>query len=93
MIISGESGAGKTEASKKIMNYIAEVSGGSGDSSVDTVKTVILESNPLLEAFGNGTFFQESEREKERKEEEQKKERNNNNNDLKKLENDEEEKA
>jgi len=53
IIISGESGAGKTEASKKIMNFIAEVSGGSGNSSVETVKRVILESNPLLEAFGN----------------------------------------
>eukprot|EP00817_Percolomonadidae_sp_ATCC50343_P000304 CAMPEP_0117421408 /NCGR_PEP_ID=MMETSP0758-20121206/2511_1 /TAXON_ID=63605 /ORGANISM="Percolomonas cosmopolitus, Strain AE-1 (ATCC 50343)" /LENGTH=940 /DNA_ID=CAMNT_0005203525 /DNA_START=199 /DNA_END=3018 /DNA_ORIENTATION=+ len=51
VIISGESGAGKTEASKKIMQYIAAVSGeGQG---VDRVKRCILESNPLLEAFGN----------------------------------------
>jgi myosin-1 len=48
---SGESGAGKTEASKKIMQYIAAVSGATGD--VMRVKDVILESNPLLEAFGN----------------------------------------
>lgn len=33
------------------MNYIAKVSGGSGN--VAKVKEVILESNPLLEAFGN----------------------------------------
>jgi len=51
IIISGESGAGKTEASKKVMEYVAAVS-GSGDG-VEKVKQVILESNPLLEAFGN----------------------------------------
>ena len=48
---SGESGAGKTEASKLVMKYISFVSGSGG--AVDYVKHVILESNPLLEAFGN----------------------------------------
>jgi len=48
---SGESGAGKTEASKLIMQYIAAVSGKSEE--VVRVKDIILESNPLLEAFGN----------------------------------------
>lgn len=51
IIISGESGAGKTEASKQIQSYIATVSGG-GDG-VDNIKRVFLESNPVLEAFGN----------------------------------------
>jgi len=51
IIISGESGAGKTEASKLIMEYIAAVSGSSNE--VDKVKSKLLESNPLLEAFGN----------------------------------------
>ena len=51
IISSGESGAGKTVAAKYIMNYIARVSGG-GDR-VRHLKDVILESNPLLEAFGN----------------------------------------
>eukprot|EP00727_Mastigamoeba_balamuthi_P011334 m51a1_g6823 putative myosin-IC (1126) ;mRNA; f:16060-20597 len=51
VIISGESGAGKTEASKMIMHYIAVVSGHNED--VARVKDIILESNPLLEAFGN----------------------------------------
>lgn len=51
VIISGESGAGKTEASKKILQYIAAASSNSDD--VARVKDVILASNPLLEAFGN----------------------------------------
>lgn len=51
VIISGESGAGKTEASKLIMQYIAAVS--SSTAGVERVKKIILESNPVLEAFGN----------------------------------------
>ena len=51
IIISGESGAGKTEASKQIQTYIAGVCGGGEE--VDKLKRVFLESNPVLEAFGN----------------------------------------
>ncbi|XP_071858540.1 unconventional myosin-Ie isoform X1 [Bombus fervidus] len=51
VIISGESGAGKTVSAKYIMSYIAKISGGG--THVQKVKNVILESNPLLEAFGN----------------------------------------
>mmetsp|Transcript_26571 Transcript_26571/g.44608 ORF Transcript_26571/g.44608 Transcript_26571/m.44608 type:complete len:1023 (-) Transcript_26571:177-3245(-) len=51
VIISGESGSGKTEASKKIMQYIAATSGSS--QGIERVKNKILASNPLLEAFGN----------------------------------------
>uniref|UniRef100_A0A8D3E882 Myosin IF n=1 Tax=Scophthalmus maximus TaxID=52904 RepID=A0A8D3E882_SCOMX len=47
----GESGAGKTVAAKYIMGYISKVSGGG--SKVQHVKDIILQSNPLLEAFGN----------------------------------------
>jgi len=53
VIISGESGAGKTEASKHIQTYFALCSAGTGSSEVERVKKVFLESNPLLEAFGN----------------------------------------
>lgn len=52
VIISGESGAGKTEAAKRIMQYIANVSGGS-NSSIQEVKDMVLATNPLLESFGN----------------------------------------
>uniref|UniRef100_A0A2I3HI81 Myosin IE n=1 Tax=Nomascus leucogenys TaxID=61853 RepID=A0A2I3HI81_NOMLE len=51
VIISGESGAGKTVAAKYIMSYISRVSGGG--TKVQHVKDIILQSNPLLEAFGN----------------------------------------
>jgi len=51
VIISGESGAGKTVAAKFIMDYISKISGG-GDRATH-VKNVVKYSNPLLEAFGN----------------------------------------
>ncbi|PGH26760.1 myosin-1 [Polytolypa hystricis UAMH7299] len=52
VIISGESGAGKTEAAKQLMQYIASVSGGT-DSSIQHTKDMVLATNPLLESFGN----------------------------------------
>ncbi|KAK9503588.1 hypothetical protein O3M35_010117 [Rhynocoris fuscipes] len=51
ILISGESGSGKTEASKKVLEYIAAVSDKVGQ--VQTVKDKLLQSNPVLEAFGN----------------------------------------
>lgn len=35
------------------MYYIAEVTGGEKGSRLEKVKNIILETNPLLEAFGN----------------------------------------
>lgn len=55
VIISGESGAGKTEAAKQIMQYIANVSvddQSSGDSGITKIKDMVLATNPLLESFG-----------------------------------------
>lgn len=42
----------ETESSKLLMNYISAVS-GKGGNTVEETKRIILESNPLLEAFGN----------------------------------------
>jgi myosin heavy subunit len=38
---------------KYIMNYISKISGGNQSAKVQHVKNIILQSNPLLEAFGN----------------------------------------
>lgn len=51
VIISGESGAGKTEAAKKIMEYIAAVA-SMGSGGIGQIKEMVLATNPLLESFG-----------------------------------------
>uniref|UniRef100_A0ACD5X744 Uncharacterized protein n=1 Tax=Avena sativa TaxID=4498 RepID=A0ACD5X744_AVESA len=52
ILVSGESGAGKTETTKMLMRYLAFMGGRSGTEG-RTVEQQVLESNPVLEAFGN----------------------------------------
>ncbi|XP_013993100.1 unconventional myosin-Ic isoform X1 [Salmo salar] len=51
ILISGESGAGKTESSKKILQYYATTCPVTDRMS--TLRDRLLQSNPVLEAFGN----------------------------------------
>ena len=51
IVVSGESGAGKTETNKHLMYYLAWRSKSGG--GVGALAEAILQSNPVLEAFGN----------------------------------------
>ncbi|CDY31978.1 BnaA07g00170D [Brassica napus] len=55
ILVSGESGAGKTETAKTLMKYLAKMGGRAVNdlSNRRSVEDQVLESNPVLEAFGN----------------------------------------
>merc|ERR1711887_298497 len=56
MLITGESGAGKTENTKKVITYLAMVATGSGAKKSEkkvSLEDQIVATNPILESYGN----------------------------------------
>ncbi|XP_065164956.1 myosin heavy chain, muscle isoform X3 [Atheta coriaria] len=58
MLITGESGAGKTENTKKVIAYFATVGASSKkpteeDKKKGSLEDQVVQTNPVLEAFGN----------------------------------------
>ncbi|KAI8612961.1 myosin head, motor domain-containing protein [Chytriomyces sp. MP71] len=53
ILITGESGAGKTENTKKVIQYLAAISPSSTSNKPGSLEQQILQANPILESFGN----------------------------------------
>ncbi|XP_071512366.1 LOW QUALITY PROTEIN: myosin heavy chain, muscle-like [Panulirus ornatus] len=56
MLITGESGAGKTENTKKVLSYFANVGATTTKKTEEKKQNLedqIIQTNPVLEAFGN----------------------------------------
>lgn len=59
ILVTGESGAGKTENTKKVIQYLAAVAASDGSGSrasktaLSNLSQQILRANPILESFGN----------------------------------------
>lgn len=53
ILVSGESGAGKTETTKILMSHLAAAGSGMNDESEASIIQRVLNANPLMETFGN----------------------------------------
>ena len=53
IVISGESGAGKTESAKRAMKFLTSLSNKPKEQNETGIEQKILDTNPILEAFGN----------------------------------------
>jgi myosin heavy subunit len=51
--VSGESGAGKTEATKLVIAYLNKMSSQKGSGGESALNQQLVKINPILEAFGN----------------------------------------
>mmetsp|Transcript_12262 Transcript_12262/g.18578 ORF Transcript_12262/g.18578 Transcript_12262/m.18578 type:complete len:1713 (+) Transcript_12262:153-5291(+) len=70
IVVSGESGAGKTETAKIVLRYLCwRASGSSGNATIETKKNKdfsvsldrrLLDTNPILESFGNAKTLRNS---------------------------------
>ena len=53
MLITGESGAGKTENTKKVISYLAMVASSGKKTKKVSLEDQIVATNPILESYGN----------------------------------------
>eukprot|EP00835_Amoeboradix_gromovi_P002484 NODE_142_length_17801_cov_0.377020.p2 type:complete len:1022 gc:universal NODE_142_length_17801_cov_0.377020:13238-10173(-) len=53
ILITGESGAGKTENTKKVIQFITSLAGNGPKSEAGSLELQLLNINPILESFGN----------------------------------------
>uniref|UniRef100_A0A8D2N8C3 Unconventional myosin-XIX n=1 Tax=Zonotrichia albicollis TaxID=44394 RepID=A0A8D2N8C3_ZONAL len=64
IIVSGESGAGKTWTSRCLMKFYASVAASvispKGNETVERIERRVLDSNPVMEAFGNACTLRNS---------------------------------
>ncbi|XP_054481344.1 unconventional myosin-XIX [Anoplopoma fimbria] len=64
LVVSGESGAGKTWTSRCLMKYYATVAASSSvvksQNTVERIERRVLDSNPIMEAFGNACTLRNS---------------------------------
>ncbi|XP_029555404.1 unconventional myosin-XIX [Salmo trutta] len=64
LVVSGESGAGKTWTSRCLMKYYATVAACSSllksQDTVERIEKRVLDSNPIMEAFGNACTLRNS---------------------------------
>lgn len=59
LLISGESGAGKTETAKIVMSYLAYASGSTSELA-SKIQDRVLQAQPILESFGNAATLRNS---------------------------------
>lgn len=53
ILVTGESGAGKTENTKKVIQYLSLISTNALSDHANDIHNKILRANPILESFGN----------------------------------------
>ncbi|XP_046982892.1 unconventional myosin-Ia [Schistocerca americana] len=57
VVVSGESGAGKTEAARLVLAFLAAATAAAAAASAAAIRERLVQSAPLLEAFGNAKTY------------------------------------